>query len=292
MADITAVVLTKNESRNISNCINSIKTLVDRVVVVDSGSTDNTVEIARNLGADVYEHPFENYARQFNWGLDNTNISTKWVIRIDADEQFTPQLCKEIEENIKLHENDDINGFTLEAWLYFMEKKLNYGGTKKRKLMVFKNGIGRIEDRKMDEHTILTEGKSIALKERFLHYDFKNLDYFISKYNWYATREMQDYYIHIESSDSEQSSERILVDKKIQQTRKKKFHLYYKAPLFIRAFLLFIINYIIKLGFLDGKEGFIYHFLHTFWYRMLVDAKIYEQSKTKAPFLETGDLKA
>lgn len=290
MANITAIILTKNESMNIAECINSIKGFAERVIVIDSGSTDNTVDIAKKLGADVHFHIFENYARQFNWALDNTKISTRWVIRLDADERFTPALCKEIEENIVLHDDDEINGFTLEAWMYFMGKRLNYGGTKKRKLMVFKYGIGRIEDRKMDEHTILSEGKSIALKERFLHYDFKNIDYFISKLNWYATREMQDYFTYKENIQCKEKE--TLSDKKIQSTRKKKFEVYYKVPSFIRSILLFIYFYIFKLGFLDGKEGYIYHFLYSFWYRTLVDSKIYEQNKTQNPFVETGDLKA
>jgi len=288
MADLTAIILTKNESKNITECINSIKNLAKRIIVVDSGSDDNTIELAKELGADVYVHPFENYARQFNWGLDNTNISTKWVLRIDADERFTPELCKEVERMIEIHDSDDMNGFTLEAWLYFMGKRLKYGGGRKRKLMIFKYGIGRIEDKKMDEHTILSKGRSIALKEKFIHHDYKNLDILISKYNWYATREMQDYY---EYQEGIRRNDINLLDKKILKTRKKKYGFYYKLPSFLRAWMLFIYNYIFRLGFLDGKEGYIYHFLYSFFYRTLVDAKIYEQEKTDAPFEETGDLK-
>ncbi|TWH79374.1 glycosyltransferase family 2 protein [Sedimentibacter saalensis] len=288
MADLTAIILTKNESKNIIECLTSIKNLAKRAVIIDSGSDDNTIELAKQLGADVYVHPFENYARQFNWGLDNANISTKWVLRIDADERFTPELCKKVERMIEIHDSDDINGFTLEAWLYFMGKRLEHGGGRKRKLMIFKYGIGRIEDRKMDEHTILSTGRSIALKEKFVHYDFKNLDLLVSKYNWYATREMQDYY---EYQEGISRNELNLLDEKIYKTRKKKYGFYYKIPSFLRAWMLFVYNYIFRLGFLDGKEGYIYHFLYSFFYRSLVDAKIYEQKKTNAPFKETGDLK-
>ncbi len=287
MGDLTAIILTKNESKNIGHCLKSINKLATRMVVVDSGSDDDTVEIAKKLGAEVYVHKFENYARQFNWALDNTNIQTKWVLRIDADERFTEELCKEVEQNMNIHRDSEVNGFTLEAWLFFMEKKLRYGGGRKRKLMVFKNGIGRIEDRKMDEHTILSSGISIDLKERFLHYDFKNIHSYIAKLNWYATREMQDYFIYTNKIDQE-----TLTDRKIIKKRQKKYGVYYKMPMFLRAFLLFIYNYFFRLGFLDGKEGFIVHFLYSFWYRVLVDAKIYEQMKTNAPFEETGDLKA
>jgi glycosyltransferase involved in cell wall biosynthesis len=286
MGDLTAIILTKNESKNIEHCLKSINKLASRMVVVDSGSDDNTVELAKKLGAEIYIHRFENYARQFNWALDNTDIKTKWVLRIDADERFTTELCEEVEYNMNIHRDSDVNGFTLEAWLFFMDRKLKYGGGRKRKLMIFKNGIGRIEDRKMDEHTILSSGRSIDLKERFLHYDFKNIHSYVAKLNWYATREMQDYFIYKNEINQE-----TLIDKKIIKKRQKKYGVYYKMPMFLRALLLFVYNYFFKLGFLDGKEGFIVHFFYSFWYRVLVDAKIYEQMKTNAPFEETGDLK-
>ena len=157
-----------------------------------------------------------------------------------------------------------------------MGKCLKHGGSKKRKLMIFKNGIGRIEDRKRDAHTILSKGTSIALKEKFLHYDFKDLSDYIGKYNLYATREMQDYIAYLQGASPD-----INTDRKIQKTRKMKFGLYYKMPKFIRAWMWFVYNYYFRLGFLDGKEGYIYYFLECYWYRYLVDAKIYEYEISK-----------
>lgn len=284
MVDLTAIVLTKNESKNIVACIDSIKGFAKRVVVVDSGSTDDTIALAKKHGADVYYNEFEYYAKQFNWGIDNTNITTKWILRLDADERFTLELCEEAEALMKLHENDDVNGFTMEAWLYFLGKRLEHGSTKKRKLMIFKRGIGRIEDRKRDAHTVLSTGSSVALREKFLHYDFKDITQFITRYNWYATREMQDYIAYKQGN-----SEGIHTDKKIQNTRKKKFGVYYKAPMFFRAWLWFVYNYYFKLGFLDGKEGYLYHYFECYWYRYLVDSKIYEYEKMG---LEMEKLKA
>lgn len=284
--DVTFIILTKNEEINLPDCLDSIKGFAKRVVVVDSGSTDKTVEIAQKYGADVYTHKFENNARQFNWGLDNTNITTKWTFRLDADERLTPALCKELTSLMKQHDNDDVNGVTMEAWLYFMGRKIKHGCHNKRKLMLFKTGIGRIEDRKMDEHTVLSEGTAVYAKERFIHYDFKDMTHWINKMNWYATREMQDYYEYINGKNSDVDG-----DSTITETRKKKFGLYYKFPLFFRCQLLFIYNYIFRLGFLDGKEGFVYHYMYHRWYRTLVDAKILEQKITNKPFEETGDLK-
>lgn len=287
MEDVTFIVLSKNEEINIKDCIESTRGFAKRVVVVDSGSNDRTVEIAKELGADVYVHPFENYARQFNWGIDNTDITTKWTFRLDADERLTPALCKELSMLMKEHDSDDVNGITMEAYLVFMGRVMKHGGAQKRKLMLFKTGIGRVEDRKMDEHTILSSGTAVACKEKFIHHDFKDMTFWINKLNWYATREMQDYFDYINGKDANIDSE----DKEIGKVRSKKFGLYYKFPLFIRCWLVFMYVYIFQLGFLDGKEGFIYHWTYNRWYRTLVDCKIYEQMKTNRPFEETGDLK-
>lgn len=287
MQDVTFIILTKNEEINIRDCIESIKGFAKRVVVVDSGSTDKTVEIAKELGADVYVHSFENYARQFNWGIDNTNITTKWTFRLDADERLTPTLCDELREIIKVHNDDDVNGVTMEAYLVFMGKIMKHGGSQKRKLMMFKTGIGRIEDRKMDEHTLLSSGTAVACKEKFIHHDFKDMTFWINKLNWYATREMQDYFDYVNGKDANIEAE----DKEIAAIRNKKFGFYYKFPLFIRCWLIFVYVYIFQLGFLDGKEGFIYHWTYNRWYRTLVDCKIYEQMKNPKSFVETGDLK-
>ncbi len=286
MADLTALVLTKNEEINIRDCLESVRGFASRAVVVDSGSTDRTVEIARELGADIYVHPFENNARQLNWGIDHTGMDTKWILRLDADERFTPELCALLEEQMRVHADDDVNGFILEAWFYFLGKRLTHSGDTKRKLMVFKRGIGRIEDRKMDEHTILSSGRAIFLREKYLHYDFKDLNTYVSKLNWYATREMQDYF-DFQSKAAEQN----FSDGVIAKTRRFKFRVYYKFPMFLRCRLLFLLNYFIKGGFLDGREGYIFVYLYSYFYRMLVDAKIYEQKLFQRPFEETGPLK-
>ena len=151
--------------------------------------------------------------------------------------------------------------------------------------MLYRTGRGHIENRRMDEHTIV-DGRVISLKERFEHRDFKDLNTFIAKMNWYATREMQDYF---EDKNALEHSE-ALSDKHLIALRKKKFGIYYRFPMFLRCQLLFIYNYIFRLGFLDGREGFIYHWLYQRWYRTLVDAKIYEQMKFPKPFEATGAL--
>ena len=286
MADITAIVLTRNEEKNLPDCLRSLEGFARRVVVVDSGSTDATCAIAREAGADVLEHPFETYARQFNWALDNAGVNTAWCLRLDADERLTPALCAELEALMTEHATGDVNGIVLQAWLYFMGRRLSHVKNMKRKLMVFKTGLGRVEDRYMDEHTRLLSGCSVDAKERFLHYDYKDMTHYIGKLNWYAGREVRDYFDYLEGRSQNDG-----LDTVNSAVRGRKFRIYYRLPMFLRCWLMFVYSYVFCLGFLDGREGFLYHYMYHRWYRTLVDAKIYEHLKTGKPFESLGPLK-
>ncbi len=176
MADLTVLILAQNEEKNIVRSIKSVKKIAKRIIVVDSGSTDATMELAKNNGAEVIEHrPFVNYATQFNWGLNNTHIKTKWVLRLDADEQVTPGLASEIEQMLTIHDSDDINGFEFKCRIIFMGKWIKHGGTYPLIIpRLFRYGYGKVEMRKMDEHTLI-EGKVLRLSHDLVHYDFKGL---------------------------------------------------------------------------------------------------------------------
>ena len=278
MADVTAVIITKNEERNLEDCLKSIITFAKRILVIDSGSIDRTQEIAEKYGAEFYFHEFETHARQRNWAIENLNITTKWILRIDADERLTPNLCEELESVMQEHAEDNVDGIAAEAWLFFMGRKLKHGGSRKKKVILFKTGKGAIEDRKMDEHTILYNGVSTEVKEKFLHYDFKNLNEYVKKLNWYAIRELQDY-IEVKEGINQD-----LDNPEIRKIRRKKFGLYYKFPKFLRCWLYFFFVYFFKGNFLNGKEGFVYSFLYHCYYRMLVDAKILEYEKNPQEF--------
>ena len=273
MNDITAIILTKNEEVNIARCINSIAELADRIVVVDSGSTDKTLEIAKKMGAEIYCHePFEHYAKQFNWALDNVGVQTKWIYRIDSDEVVTDELKKEIINACAEHSDDDVNGFVMKFKVYFMGRFLTHGGIYPfYNLTIFKNGFGRYEERAMGEHIVLTEGKTIDLQNDCLHYDFKDLTSWINKHNWYATREVNDYLETLAKHQAETS-----LYHEAEKTKKLRDGLYYKLPKFWRAKFYYWYRYYIKLGFLDGKAGKVHAFLQAYWYRFLIDAKIME----------------
>lgn len=275
MINATAIIMTKNEEKNIVECLQSMKNFAKRCVVIDCGSTDNTVALAKENGADVYFHEFEYYAKQFNWGIDNCDIDTEWIIRLDADERFPEKLCKEIEEIIEKNKDGEVNGITIEADFFFLGRCMKHGPRNKRKMMLFKKEFGRIEDRRRDAHSVISQGISVSTKNRFLHYDFKDLDNYIKRYNWYATREMQDYIDFKRGASTE-----IKTDKAIIKQRKKKFGFYYKMPKYFRAWAWFIYNYIFRFGFLDGKAGLVFCYLECYWYRFLVDSKIYEYEKS------------
>jgi len=274
MANLTAIILTKNEELNIENCIHSIEGLAERIIVIDSFSTDRTVTIARSLGAEVYEHEFINHSRQFLYGLNETKINTRWVLRIDADERLTDASRNEVEDLCRKNMETDVNGIILRFEVTFLGRKLRHGGIYPfRKLLVFKYGKGTSEDRNMDEHIVVLEGRVIEVEHDSEHCDYKDLTYWVNKHNWYASQEVLDYF---KGRQTHQEIEKNL-DKKAGFKRFIKFRIYYNLPMGMRAHLYYWYRYYIKLGFLDGKEGKIYAFLQAYWYRYLVDAKIYEQ---------------
>lgn len=271
-ANITAIVLTLNEELNIERCLQSIVGLCSQIYVVDSGSTDRTEDLARKYKVNVVFHDFTSYAEQFNWALDNLDISNEWILRLDADETISEKLCKEIQDELTQNITQDVNGYIIRQKIYFLGKFIKHGGAYPfRKLMLFRYGIGRIENKFMDEHSILSYGRTKELKCDGEHYDFKSIDIYIRKMNWYASREVNDFISSQNLGKNLSISDKKIINKRFQKS------MYYKAPLFIRAWLLYVYRFYFLLGFLDGNEGRIFHFFQSYWYRFLVDAKILEK---------------
>lgn len=275
MADLTTIILTYNEELNIKDCIKSVKKISKRIIVIDSFSSDKTIEIAKSMGAEVHQHKFINHAKQFKYALSISNIKTRWVFRIDADERLTFKSANEIESICNENEETNVNGIVVRFEVNFLGRQLKYGGIYPfKKLLIFKNGYADIEDRNMDEHIYLTDGKSVELKNDSIHHDYKNLSVWIDKHNKYSSKEVADF---LSKSNNEHDSKKLNQSARLK--RFVKYNIYYKLPMIIRPFLYFIYRYVFKLGFLDGKEGLIFAFLQAFWYRFLVDAKIYEVQK-------------
>lgn len=282
-ADITAIILTWNEETNIEDCLHSIMTLVKRIVVVDSYSTDRTAEIAKGLGAEVYLHSFENYAKQYMYAVEMANVDTVWSLRIDADERFTSDSAHELEQICNENMTTDVAGVILRFKKNFLGKDLYHGGVYPWcKMNCYKTNLGTIEDRMMDEHIVLSSGTVVKMKHDCLHLDFKNLEFWVNKHNWYSSRETVDYFQNLNKPKSKE-----------KQNLKTwiKMNVYYRLPLGMRAHFYYLYRYYLRLGFLDGREGKIYAFLQAYWYRYLVDAKIYECKKMGTRYKGIGALK-
>lgn len=291
MVDLTIIILTKNEEANIKKCIDSFHKIAKRVVVVDSYSTDRTTEFAEQLGAEVFEHPFENHAAQFNWALNNIGLHTEWVMKVDADEEFTQELAQEIDERLdSLPKN--INGVILRRRVYFMDKWLKHGGMYPQLLLrIFRVGHGMSEMKLMDEHLIITDGDAVTFRYDFSDNNNKSLEWWIGKHNWYSNKEVLDQQMKADVQNGEESVGETATSLQAKTKRFIKNHGYYSLPKFLRAHIYFLYRYYFRLGFLDGTEGKIFTFLQAYWYRFLVDAKMYECEKSGKKMEEQKDLK-
>ena len=292
MVDLTVLILTKNEEKNLRKCIESFKGIAKRFVIVDSGSTDDTVNIAKQLHADVYCHDFKNHAEQFNWGINNTDITTEWVMRMDADEELTEELTDEIDSRLG-DVPPSVSGIIVRRRLIFMGRWIKHGGRYPEYLLrIFRNGKAMCEQKIMDEHLVLSEGTTLEFKNDLIDNNQKDLDWWTAKHNWYSNREVLDHQMTVENQIEKTMDDGGKSSSQAAMKRKIKNGGYYRLPMFLRAHIYFIYRYYIKLGFLDGKEGKIFHFLQAYWYRFLVDAKMYECEKKGIKMTEQGDLKA
>ena len=278
MLDLSVIILTYNEEIHIRRCLENVKQFASKVYVVDCFSIDRTAQIAKELGAEIIEHEWPgNQAEQFNWALDNLPITTEWILRLDADEYLLPGLIEELLEKLPVIP-ESVSALSLSLARAFCGKILHHGIVNNiRIIRIFRKGKARYEKRLMDEHLSVLSGETIDMKNQFVDDNRMPIGLFIDKHNGYATREaalLLDAEYHLTNMDSlPQDYGREVEKKRTQKAR------YARMPLFWRAFGYFVYRYIIKLGFLDGKEGFLWDFLQGWWYRTLVDAKVYEIKK-------------
>ena len=277
---IAAIVLTKNEEKHIVRCLESIRDVCDDIVVVDCFSDDRTVELAEGLGARVVQHPWKNYATQLNYGIHQCGITADWIWRIDADEYIEGGLGQAVKDFIQTAP-DDVNGIYVRKRIDFMGRPLLHGGWyPSYHLKVFRRGHGDCENRWMDEHIRLFDGRAMTIEQgNQVDANLNDLTWWTEKHNGYATREMADM-LMMEYGLDATAEEVVPKFFGTEEQRKRWLKIkYIKTPLFVRPFINFTLRYIIKGGFLDGREGFLWHILQGFWYRMLVDAKIFELKK-------------
>jgi glycosyltransferase involved in cell wall biosynthesis len=272
---IDLVVLTYNEEANLGHCLESVRGLARRVFVVDSGSTDGTVELARAAGAQVVTHPFTNQAEQFNWALQSLPLESAWVLRLDADEYLSAELRDEIAATLPALPAE-VTGLYLKRRMVFLDRWIRHGGYYPTWLLrLFRQGKAQSELAEMDEHIVLLEGEGRRLRHDFTDHNRKGLSAWLVKHEAYASRQVRVLQRGQREQDTGGVAPRFF-GSQAERKRWLRHKLYGRAPLFTRAFLYFFYRYFMRLGFLDGLPGLVFHFLHAGWYFFYIDAKVYE----------------
>lgn len=286
---ITTIILTHNEELHIARSIASARSYGSDVLVVDSFSSDRTVEIAREAGARVMQNRFENYARQFNWALEHGEVASDWIVRLDADEIIGPDLAQRISRELP-GLPADVAGITFDRRHIFMGRWVRHGGRYPLRLLrLWRRGKGVVEDRWMDEHVVIDEGRILHMAGQFDDASLKDLTFFTAKHNGYATREAIDVLdgrygllggseVAVESAGKQAAFKRWIKEK-----------VYNRLPFGTGPLIYLLVRLFPQLGILDGPTGITYHVLQGFWYRFLVDAKVMEleQLIADAPDRET-----
>ena len=282
MLDLSVIILTGNEELHIRRCLENVCDLAKDVFVIDCLSKDKTVAIAKEFeNVTVLEHPWPAtlYAGQFNWALENAPIKTKWVLRLDADEYLLPELKQELRSKLPKITDDNISGIVMKRRHIFLGKWMKRGTYPVKLLRVFRTGRGICEQRLMDEHIQLLEGHAIEFENDFCDHNLNNLSWFCHKHVDYAIREAVDLLdIELDLTGVAATDDGKHISKQAEQKRARK-HSYAKKPLFWRSFSYFCYRYFLKGACLEGKEGFLWTFIQGWWYRTLVDAKVYEIKK-------------
>ena len=285
-SDLTVVILTYNEAHHISRAIASVQGIAREILVVDSYSTDNTVQLAAEAGARVVQHPFTSHAAQLQWALDHGGITTGWTLRLDADEVIEADLAAAIAQTLPALAQD-ISGVLLNRKHIFMGRWIRHGGRYPLWLLrLWRTGAGRVERRWMDEHVVVDRGRTIKLAGGFADANRGDLSFFTAKHNGYATREAVEVIAARYALFDEAPA---TLTGQARRKRLFKTEIYDRLPLWAGPLGYFLHRYVVQGGFLDGRAGLIYHLLQGFWYRFLVAAKVAEWEPELAACATRGD---
>jgi glycosyltransferase involved in cell wall biosynthesis len=268
----SVIILAFNSADTIDATLMQAREISDDIHVVDSFSNDDTVAVCRQHGAQVVQHAFENYGLQRNWAIDHVVPRYSWQLHLDADERLTPELIASVHA---LPEDPAEPGFLLARLVQFLGRQLRHGGMSPTwHLRLFRNGAGRCEERKYDQHFYLLEGSAGRLQGYMIDEIQMTLSEWTTRHNRWSDAEVMEQTIAAAGS-------RIQPRLMGNPLERKRFlrGLYNDAPLFVRPFALFFYRFVLRLGFLDGREGFIFWILQTFWFRFLIDAKLFERRK-------------
>ena len=280
---VSVLIPAKNEEANLPACLESLSR-ADEIFVVDSQSSDRSVEIAEQYGATVVQFHFDGrWPKKKNWSLENLPFRHEWVLIVDCDERIPPELWEEIEAAIQ---NSAYDGYYLNRKVFFLGTWIRHGGRYPDwNLRLFKHKKGRYEnlkteeirntgDNEVHEHVIL-EGASSYLKNDMLHIDFRDIYHWLERHNRYSNWEARVYLNLLNSKEESGTIGASLWGNAVQRKRFLK-KLWVRLP--FKPTLRFILFYIIQLGFLDGKAGYIYGRLLS-QYEYQIGVKVYELQK-------------
>jgi len=272
--NVGVILLVYNEEIHLKRCLDNLLLLTTNIYVIDSYSTDKTLSILNEYEINFVQNEFINQSNQLNFAINNYPFDTNWILRVDCDELLSEDLISEINTSHLLDFNSDISGFYIKRKVKFFNKILNYGNINPIYLLrLWKRGKGICDDKLMDEKIIVADSKTAKLVNIIIDNNLNNLTWWTNKHNNYSNREALEilkfkYLATTNSFKGDYYSFDYIIF--ILKT------IYNNSPIFVRSFLLFIYSYFLKLGILDGIPGFIWNVLQVFWYRYLVDVKVYE----------------
>ena len=269
---ISVIILTYNSERTIANTLKAVHPLSDDIHVVDSFSGDDTCAIVRAFGVNLVQHPFINYSAQRNWASSNLPLKHEWELHLDADERLSEQLASELFVLKGIHPPAHINGYCMPRLIHFLGRPITHGGMFPIwHMRLLRRGYGHCEEREYDQHFIV-EGATAKLYGCFIDDIRMPLTEWTARHNRWSDIEVRELSSQARASGLRSS----LTGNPLE--RKRYFRkLYERLPPFGRSFALFAYRYLLRGGFLDGKEGLVFFCLQTFWFRFLIDAKLFEQ---------------
>ncbi len=277
------VILTFNEENHLPRLLESIRPLMAPVFICDSGSTDKTLEIAASYGAEVLFNPFENHPKQWHFALTHFDIQTPWTIGLDADQIVLPELL----QKLSLFDGNtiapEVCGIYFNRKNYFKGRWIKHGGYFPRYLLkMFRTGRGWSDLNENMDHRFLTDGKTLIWKDGLIKEENlkeNEISFWITKHNRYSDLVAREELERAEMLRTQTLKPNLLgsPDERMAWFKKQ----WWEMPLFVRPFLYFFYRYFVQLGFLDGKEGLIFHFLQACWFRFVVDVKIMELKRLK-----------
>jgi glycosyltransferase involved in cell wall biosynthesis len=265
---ISVLILTLNEERNLGACLDSLR-WCDDIVVLDSCSSDATESIAREYGVRFLKRPFDNYASQRNFGLNSIPYKYPWVLMVDADERVTPELAGEMRA-VVAEGNDEIVLYRFRRKDFFLGRWIRRsGGYPTWFGRLARVGRVRIEREVNEEY--IADGKVGLLKEHLIHYPFnKGFAAWIEKHNRYSTMEAR---VKLDSAPRAKFRWKDIVSGDPAKRRMAIKAIVYSLP--GRPVIIFLLLYVLRGGFLDGKAGLVFCLLRAI-YEFMIDCKVLE----------------